>query len=150
MAFFANVVDASTDAKWVDFMGLESLVGRIDAIRVKAHPATGVFEFVWASSAGGGGWYDVLKCGFRMISDGNFIWAEGMESTAMTTCDTATAFTRCIDANDYSDQSKTTSCDTLKTTFTMEAPTSAEMAGAGDAFNAAMQIATASDETTAF
>ena len=132
-------------------MTVDSGLGNpITAIRVKANPATRIFEFVYASSTGGGGWYDKLKCGLRMISDGAFIRAEGTDLQPGEACDVATPFTRCFDAGDFSDQSATTSCDTLATTFTMDTLDSTVLSGAGDAITAAIQIATASSETTAF
>lgn len=154
MAFFANVLHADTPDKSVDFLYLENSTSssRISAFRVKAQPSTNTFEFAYASSSvvDPGGWYSKLHCGFRMISDGAFIWAEGTDLPMGQPCSAATPFTRCFDANTFSDVSSTTSCDALRTTFTMAAPTEAQVATGGDAFTAAMQIANAAGETTAF
>ena|GEM_PF-4927002 len=141
MGFVANVMKASSPDKSVDFLSLAHEPMRVSAYRVKAQPSTQSFELACAGGcsspkAGIGG----LDCGFQMISDGHFVWVTG-SFAPMGNCATATPVANCYSAVDLSAQ--TSGCEALKSAFTMAPLSSADLAPAGDAIDAALALSTA-------
>jgi hypothetical protein len=148
--YFANVRNANTEDESVDFMFLENdstTLSRIAAYRVKAKPKTKRFEFVYASTNGGGEAGENLRCGFRMISDGTYVWAVGTDHQLGTTCAESKPFTRCLLASDLSEAPDDSVCRTLDQQFTMGTPSGDAIATAGDAISAVLPI-TASEAVT--
>ncbi len=150
--YYANVENSGTPDEWVDYMFLENFptYSRIEAYRVRAKPKTNVFEFTFATTDGGGASGDNLKCGFQMISDGNYIWAVGSDHQPNQSCGDAVPFTRCLSANDLTEQSSDAPCNALKTSFTMQMLTADEMTGAGAKFDAVLPVTSAKQQTVAF
>jgi hypothetical protein len=157
--YFANVLNANSSDKTVDYLSLEvsTTAQRQTVYRVKAKPSTNAFEFVLAANSSGGlgigGGIGALACGFRMISDGNFIWAEAHDiagSPTTAACNPQALVTRCLSATDLTDVSSSTSCDNLKTTFTMPVPSPTALGGAATAIGAALSLTTAASETATF
>lgn len=156
--YFANLKNADTSDKEVDALFLENFPtsNRITTSRLKAKPATQTFELVYASTqldAGGiSGGAAKVGCGFKMISDGSSIYAKGnaVAASRARDCSSQQAFEICVNASDLT-TADSGACDTLETSFTMTGQIqSTELAGQGNAIDAVLPIATASDKTSSF
>lgn len=140
MAFVANVNDANSVSKSVDFMAADPQVNRVGAYRVRAQPSSNSFELACAGGCSGADAQGVLDCGFQMVSDGNFIRASGKYST-MHDCPAATQFDNCYDAKTFAPAASASSCAALQFTF---APiSSTALAGTNSQIAAAFALASA-------
>jgi hypothetical protein len=150
--YYANVQNVGTGDEAVDFMYLEnsSEFSRIGAFRVKAKPSTESFEFVYGATDGNGATGDNLRCGFKMISDGNYVWAVGKDHQPTQTCAQAAPFTRCLSASDLSEQSSDAPCTKLKSAFTMDSPTADALSRAGTRITDALPVSTSASYTSSF
>jgi hypothetical protein len=150
--YYANVQNVGTDDEAVDFLYLENSgeIPRIGAFRVKAKPSTKSFEFVYGATDGNGAAGGNLLCGFKMISNGKYIWAVGKDLQPDESCSDAAPFTRCLSADDLSEQSSTSPCNALKNAFTMEAPTPDALSTAGTLITNTLPVSNAESYTTSF
>jgi hypothetical protein len=85
-----------------------------------------------------------------MISDGNYVWAEGKDRQPGQACADALPFTRCLHASDLSQQATNAPCRALGQAFTMDAPTADALVNAGPAILAALPVETSASETKPF
>lgn len=130
--YFGTVknADSETDRE-VEYLFLEhwDSSNRLSAMKLRAKPSTGAFEAHYANATDynikgvDGGNDDVgLGCGFKIISDGTYVYATGTKiasgSLGSASCAAnGASFEICVNASDLSDAS-VESCASLASSFT--------------------------------